>query len=75
MSVPTRKRRHVEGRAGRPPPGWLAGGAARLHGGREDRHAVGLGQGPERLASVLPTLIGGSADLAPSNNTYLNEQR
>ena len=27
------------------------------------------------LASVLPTLIGGSADLAPSNNTYLNGER
>jgi len=25
------------------------------------------------IAPVLPTLIGGSADLAPSNNTYLND--
>ena len=37
--------------------------------GRPDGHARSVGQGAGRLAPQVPELVGGSADLTPSNNT------
>ncbi len=58
--------------AGRLPDGWRAALPVFKAG---DKIATRSASGKvlNSLASVLPTLIGGSADLAPSNNTYLNE--
>jgi transketolase len=61
---------------------WEAAMAGRLPDGWKDKLPVftagdsvatrsASGKVLNALATVLPTLIGGSADLAPSNNTYL----
>ena len=55
--------------AGKLPAGW-ADGLIRVPRGREGhRDPRVVRQGPERHRRGLPELMGGSADLAPSNNT------
>jgi transketolase len=59
-----------EAMAGQPPEGWkdkLPVFAA----GESVATRSASGKVLNALAGILPTLIGGSADLAPSNNTYL----
>ncbi len=53
------------------PVGWREG-LPRFEPGERLATRVASGKTLRVLASRIPTLIGGSADLAPSNNTYLD---
>ena len=56
--------------AGRLPHGWEAALPSFTAGDKVATRAAS-GKVLNALAGVIPTLVGGSADLAPSNNTYL----
>ncbi len=58
--------------AGRLPEGWK-GALPVFKAGEKIATRSASGKVLNALAPLVPTLIGGSADLAPSNNTYLNE--
>jgi transketolase len=70
MAYPDLARQWGEAMSGRLPDGWSKG-LPTFAGGESVATRSASGKVLEALASVLPTLIGGSADLAPSNNTYL----
>lgn len=55
---------------GRLPAGWKAG-LPRFTPGEKIATRAASGEVLNALANRMPTLVGGSADLAPSNNTYL----
>ena len=55
---------------GRLPAGWKAG-LPRFTPGEKIATRAASGKVLNALANRMPTLVGGSADLAPSNNTYL----
>ncbi|MBF0212014.1 MAG: transketolase [Magnetococcales bacterium] len=62
-----------EALAGRLPEGWDAALNALDFGQKPIATRVASGMVINALASGLPTLIGGSADLAPSNNTHIKD--
>jgi transketolase len=57
--------------AGRLPAGWTEGLPV-FAAGESMATRAASGKTLNALAPVVPTLMGGSADLAPSNNTYLS---
>jgi transketolase len=58
----------LEGQAG---PDWEKALPVFASGGKPLATRAASGQVLNALAAALPTLVGGSADLAPSNNTFL----
>ncbi|MBN1322239.1 MAG: transketolase [Thermoleophilia bacterium] len=56
--------------AGRLPDGWRTG-LPRFTPGEKVATRAASGKVLNALAGRMPTLVGGSADLAPSNNTYM----
>ena len=56
--------------AGRLPDGWEKS-LPEFQAGQKMATRAASGKVLNALAAVVPTLVGGSADLAPSNNTYL----
>lgn len=58
---------------GRLPAGWRDK-LPQFDAGQKVATRSASGKVLNALAPLLPTLVGGSADLAPSNNTYLNGQ-
>jgi len=56
---------------GRLPDGW-ANKLPQFRAGEKVATRSASGKVLNALAPLVPTLVGGSADLAPSNNTYLN---
>ncbi|MBF0165430.1 MAG: transketolase [Magnetococcales bacterium] len=59
--------------AGELPEGWDAGLNGLDFGGKPVATRVASGMALNALAKRLPMLLGGSADLAPSNNTHLQD--
>jgi transketolase len=57
--------------SGRLPAGWIDGLPA-FSAGEKVATRAASGKVLNAIAKVVPTLAGGSADLAPSNNTYLS---
>lgn len=70
-AYPDLARQWHEAQDGRLPEGWSDGLPAFTPGDKLATRAAS-GKVLNALAGVLPTLVGGSADLAPSNNTYLS---
>ena len=78
-AAPEQKRADLERRMrGELPPGWreaLHAVKAGLAGGKPLATRAASGQVLDRLAQASPELLGGSADLTPSNNTKAKSQK
>ena len=70
LAFPEVASRLDEALAGRLPADWMEG-VPRFAAGESVATRVASGKTLNAVAPRLPTLVGGSADLAPSNNTYL----
>ncbi len=67
---PDLARQWKDAQAGRLPEGWTDS-LPRFAAGESLATRAASGKTLNALAPIIPTLLGGSADLAPSNNTYL----
>jgi len=78
-TAPEGKRQDLERRMrGELPPGWreaLLTAKAGFAGGKPLATRAASGQVLDRLAATIPEMLGGSADLTPSNNTRAKGQK
>ncbi|MRR29745.1 transketolase, partial [bacterium] len=72
-SYPAEGKEFVRRLSGKLPAGWEAGLPEFPADAKGMASRVASGQTLNALAAVLPELMGGSADLTPSNNTWLKE--
>jgi transketolase len=70
QKYPEQARQWTEAMAGRLPEGW-ADALPVFAAGESLATRAASGKALNAVAPAIPTLVGGSADLAPSNNTYL----
>ncbi|MBN1631363.1 MAG: transketolase [Thermoleophilia bacterium] len=69
-AYPDLARQWDQAMSGRLPDGWKTS-LPEFQAGQKMATRAASGKVLNALAAVVPTLVGGSADLAPSNNTYL----
>lgn len=72
-AYPVEGKEFVRRMSGKLPAGWEAGLPEFPADAKGMASRVASGQTLNALAAVLPELMGGSADLTPSNNTWLKE--